>query len=226
MYLILIGCEYAGTTTLANAINEWTNESLGTEFKLIHDHFKLPDTKPHGPELTADDIAAFQRLSPRLTEVIQRHNLYYHTPWASGSDENFMGIGLYFEELVYAPHYYGYGGRGEGGDRGVISRLLEQRILQFRPDAVLVLVEAAPDVIRKRMAASPHPYPVVPEEDVAHIIQRFEEEFENSLIRQSFRLDTSTATVAESVAEFAAKIQPYLTEGDLLRLSLQQGKAG
>jgi len=38
MYLILIGCEYAGTTTLAHAINEWTQESLGTEFKLIHDH--------------------------------------------------------------------------------------------------------------------------------------------------------------------------------------------
>ena len=225
MYLILIGCEYAGTTTLANAINEWTNESLGTEFKLIHDHYKLPDTKPHGVALTADDIAVFQRLSPRLTEVIQRHNLYYHTPWASGSDENFMGIGLYFEELVYAPHYYGYGGRGEEGDRGVISRLLEQRILQFRPDAVLILVEAAPDVIRQRMAKSPHPYPVVSEEDVEHIIQRFEEEFENSLIRQRFRLDTSTATVAESVTDFAAKIQPYLTTGDLLRQSLQRGIA-
>ena len=159
MYLILIGCEYAGTTTLAHAINEWTKESLGTEFKLIHDHFKLPDTKPHGLELTPDEIAAFQQLSPRLTEVIQRHNLYYHTPWASGSDENFMGIGLYFEELVYAPQYYGYGGRGDMGDRGVISRNLEQRILQFRPDAVLVLVEAAPDVIRKRMKESPHLLP-------------------------------------------------------------------
>ena len=226
MYLILIGCEYAGTTTLAHAINEWTKESLGTEFKLIHDHFKLPDTKPHGLELTPDEIAAFQRLSPRLTEVIQRHNLYYHTPWASGSDENFMGIGLYFEELVYAPHYYGYGGRGDMGDRGVISRNLEQRILQFRSDAVLVLVEAAPDVIRKRMEESPHLYPVVPAGDVEQIKQRFEEEFENSLIKHKFRLDTSTATVAESVAEFAAKIQPYLTEGDLLRLALRKGMAG
>ncbi len=226
MYLILIGCEYAGTTTLAHAINEWTKESLGTEFKLIHDHFKLPDTKPHGLELTPGEIAAFQQVSPRLTEVIQRHNLYYHTPWASGSDENFMGIGLYFEELVYAPQYYGYGGRGDMGDRGVISRNLEQRILQFRSDAVLVLVEAAPDVIRKRMKESPHSYPVVPAGDVEHIKQRFEDEYENSLIRQKIRLDTSIATVAESVAEFAAKIQPYLTEGDLLRLALRKGMAG
>ena len=224
MYLILIGCEYAGTTTLANAINEWTKESLGAEFKLIHDHYKLPDTKPHGPELTAEDIATFQQLSPRLTEVIQRHNLYYHTPWASGSEDNFMGIGLYFEELVYAPKYYGYGGRGQEGDRSKISRLLEQRILHFRPDAVLILVEAAPDVIRKRMAESPHPYPVVPEEDVEHILQRFEEEYENSLIQQKFTLDTSTDSVAETVAEFAVKIQPYLTQSDLLRQALRQRK--
>ncbi|MXZ19455.1 MAG: hypothetical protein F4Y84_02365 [Caldilineaceae bacterium SB0665_bin_25] len=226
MYLILIGCEYAGTTTLAHAINDWTKENLGTEFKLIHDHYKLPDTKPHGPELTPDDIAAFQQLSPRLTEVIQRHNLYYHTPWASGSNENFMGIGLYFEELVYAPKYYGYGGRGQDGDRTVISRNLEQRILQFRPDAVLILVEAAPDVIRQRMAESPHPYPVVPEADVEQIIQRFEEEYDHSLIRQKFKLDTSTASVAETAAEFAASIQPYLSESELLRLALRQGKAG
>ncbi|MXY95746.1 MAG: hypothetical protein F4047_05200 [Caldilineaceae bacterium SB0670_bin_27] len=226
MYLILIGCEYAGTTTLAHAINDWTKESLGTEFKLIHDHNKLPDTKPHGPELTPEDIAAFQQLSPRLTEVIQRHNLYYHTPWASGSVENFMGIGLYFDELIYGPTYYGYGGRGQDGDRTVISRNLEQRILQFRPDAVLILVEAAPDVIRKRMAESPHPYPVVPAGDAEQIIQRFEDEYTNSLIRQKFKLDTSTATVAESVAEFADSIQPYLTESELLRLALRQQKAG
>ena len=43
MYLILTGCEYAGTTTLAHAINEWMQASMGAEFKLIHDHFKLPE---------------------------------------------------------------------------------------------------------------------------------------------------------------------------------------
>ena len=226
MYLILTGCEYAGTTTLAHAINEWTKASLGTEFKLIHDHNKLPDTKPHGAALTADEIAAFQRLSPRLTEVIQRHNLYYHTPWQSGSDDNFLGIGLYIEELVYAPLYYGYGGQGDLGDRGLIARMLEQRIVQLRPDAVLILVQASPAVIRKRMVEDPHPYPVVPEGDVENIIQRFEEEYENSLLRHKFKLDTSAATVTETVAEFADKIQPYLTESDLLRLALRRGRTG
>ena len=224
MYLILAGCEYAGTTTLAHAINEWMQETMGTEFKLIHDHFKLPDTKPHGPDLTPDEIAAFQRLSPRLTEVIQRHNLYYHTPWDSGSSEPFMGIGLYFEELVYAPLFYGYGGDGEMGDRREISGMLEQRITRFRPDAVLIFVHARPEVIRKRMEENPHSYPVVPAGDVEHIMRRFAEEYDNSLIRQKFSLDTSDATVAESVAEFADKIQRYLTEDDLLALG--QGKTG
>jgi len=46
MRLILIGCEYSGTTTLAHAINEWTKETMDKEFTLIHDHFKLPDTSP------------------------------------------------------------------------------------------------------------------------------------------------------------------------------------
>ena len=72
MRLILIGCEYAGTTTLANAINEWTQKTLGKEFSLIHDHFKLPDSKPHGPALTDAEVAQFQALSPRMTEVVQR----------------------------------------------------------------------------------------------------------------------------------------------------------
>ena len=87
MRLILIGCEYSGTTTLAHAINEWTKETMDKEFTLIHDHFKLPDTKPHGPELTDEEIAQFDALSPRLTEVIMRHNLYYHTPAESAGPE-------------------------------------------------------------------------------------------------------------------------------------------
>lgn len=226
MYLILIGCEYAGTTTLAHAINDWSKASLGTDFRLIHDHYKLPDTKPHGPDLTPDEIAAFQRLSPRLTEVIQRHNLYYHTPWQSGSDENFMGVGLYFEELVYAPRYYGYGAEGGLGDRRLISRMLEQRITRFRPDAVLILVQASPGVIRKRMADNPHSYPVVPDADVEQIIEQFAQEYEKSLIGHKFTLDTSSSTVEETVAEFAGKIQPYLTQSDLLRLALRQGRTG
>jgi len=221
MRLIIAGCEYSGTTTLAEGIGKWAEATLGSNSG-SHDHFKGPPEK----NLTAEEEAQFAALKPRLLEMFQRYQIEYHLQPGFYTYPDHVMVGMHLEDAVYAPLYYGYGGRGQDGDRTVISRMLEQRILQFRPDAVLILVEAAPDVIRKRMAASPHPYPVVPEADVEHILQRFEEEFANSLIRRKFKLDTSTATVAESVADFAASIQPYLSESELLRLALRQGKAG
>ena len=219
MRLILIGCEYSGTTTLAHAINEWTKETMGKEFTLIHDHFKLPDTKPHGPELTEEEIAQFDALSPRLTEVIMRHNLYYHTPAESASGEDFLGIGIHIEDGIYGPLYYGYGAPGGLGDRQTISQSLEKRILNFAPETVLVLVKAAPEVIAKRMKENPHKYPVVPERDIPDVLQKFEEAHQNSSIKNKITIDTSTATVDETIADFAEKIRPYLSESELTSLS-------
>jgi hypothetical protein len=218
MRLFLIGCEYSGTTTLAHAINEWTKETMDKEFTLIHDHFKLPDTKPHGPELTEEEIAQFDALSPRLTEVIMRHNLYYHTPAKPSSGEDFLGIGIHIEEGIYGPLYYGYGGPGELGDRQTIAKSLEQRILNYAPETVLILVKASPAVIAKRMKENPHKYPVVPEQDIPDVLQKFEEAYQNSPIRSKITLDTSTATIDETVAEFAEKIRPHLTESELMKL--------
>ena len=218
MRLFLIGCEYSGTTTLAHAINEWTKETMDKEFTLIHDHFKLPDTKPHGPELTEEEIAQFDALSPRLTEVIMRHNLYYHTPATPSSGEDFLGIGIHIEEGIYGPLYYGYGGPGELGDRQTIAKGLEQRILNYAPETVLILVKASPEVIAKRMKENPHKYPVVPEQDIPDVLQKFEEAYQNSSIKHKITLDTSTATIDETVAEFAEKIRPHLTEAELMKL--------
>ena len=218
MRLFLIGCEYSGTTTLAHAINEWTKETMDKEFTLIHDHFKLPDTNPHGPALTEEEVAQFSALSPRLTEVIQRHNLYYHTPAQSSSGEDFLGIGIHIEDGIYGPLYYGYGGPGEMGDRQTIAKSLEQRILKFAPETVLILVKASPEVIAKRMKENSHKYPVVPEQDIADVLQKFEEAYQNSSMRSKITLDTSTATIDETVAEFAEKIRPHLTESELMKL--------
>ena len=218
MRLFLIGCEYSGTTTLAHAINEWTKETMDKEFTLIHDHFKLPDTKPHGPELTEEEIAQFDALSPRLTEVIMRHNLYYHTPAKPSSGEDFLGIGIHIEEGIYGPLYYGYGGPGELGDRQTIAKGLEQRILNYAPETVLILVKASPEVIAKRMKENPHKYPVVPEQDIPDVLQKFEEAYQNSSIKHKITLDTSTATIDETVAEFVEKIRPHLTEAELMKL--------
>ena len=63
MRLVIVGCEYSGTTTLAHAINDWATETMGVGFRLIHDHFKQPDTNPHGPALTEDELAQVQALS-------------------------------------------------------------------------------------------------------------------------------------------------------------------
>ena len=209
MRLILVGCEYAGTTTLANAINEWSKRTMNKEFSLIHDHFKLPDTKPHGPALTDKEVEQFTALSPRMKEVIQRHNLYYHTPAEGSSGDDFLGIGIHIDEAIYGPMYYGYGGPGQLGERRMISKSLEHRILKFAPETVLVLVKAFPEVIAKRMKETPHKYPLVQEEDIAHVLQRFEEAYQDSLIRSKLTLDTSTAMVDETVAQFAEEIQPY-----------------
>ena len=217
MRLLLAGCEYAGTTTLANAIDEWAQSEMGSGFRLIHDHFKLPDTQPHGPALTDEEIAQFQALSPRMVEVIQRHDLYYHTPAESGKSGNTLIIGLHFDEAVYGPLYYDYGHKGVMGDRQVIGRHLELRFMKHAPDTVLVHVKASPEVIRRRMKESPHKHPLVQEKDVEHVLERFEEEDFNPLLT-GFALDTSTATVEESIAEFAESIQPRLTLEDRLAM--------
>ena len=47
---------------------------------------------------------------------------------------------------------------------------------------------------------------------------RFEEEFEASLIQKRVILDTSTATVKETLYEFVEAYQPFYSNADLLRL--------
>ena len=54
MRLILTGCEYSGTTTLAHAINDWAEKVMGARFPLIHDHYKIPHVSGHPPNLTPE----------------------------------------------------------------------------------------------------------------------------------------------------------------------------
>ena len=73
MRLIIAGCEYSGTTTLANAIGEWAEQTLGGR-PGIHDHFKGPPEKG----LTAEEEAQFAALGPRPHEMFQRYQIEYH----------------------------------------------------------------------------------------------------------------------------------------------------
>ena len=220
MKLILAGCEYAGTTTLANAINDWTEQVMGNRIRNIHDHFKIPQTIGHSDPDYANEEEQRQylALSPKIMETAQRHNLYYHSPSESSSNEDRLVIGHHIDEAVYAPLYFGYGRTGENGDREVIAWQIEHKIKKFEPELVLILVKASPEVIARRMKEGAHPNAVVQEKDIELVLRRFQEEFGRSWVRSKFELDTSTATVDETITEFEAKMEPHFTRYDQIRI--------
>jgi len=238
----MMGCEYAGTTTLATmGISKWSKKVFGEGWG-AHDHGKKPHVSGHGSEWAPDrgflrplndedwphpdhpdrPITAlsdkeedlYMALSPRVAEFISRLNLHYHTPAVRDDSSSGGVIGHHFDDAIYGPLYWGYGGPGEpnGKDRSIYVRVIDSQIVEFAPQTVLVLVKASPDVIAKRMKENPHKRGVVQEKDIEYVLGRFEEEFKRSLIRHKISLDTSTATLDETVAEFAIKIEPYLTD--------------
>ena len=127
-------------------------------------------------------------------------------------------MGFHIEDAVYVPRYYGYGGKGEYGDRESLARHIEREIMELAPDTVLVLVKASPEVIKDRMRTSPHDRTVLKEEDVEEALELFEYHFRHSLLRNRITLDTSSSTVEETMREFTDQIGPYLTDSDRLRM--------
>jgi hypothetical protein len=224
MNLILIGCEYSGTSTLAVAINEWAVKHLGGRMA-HHDHWKMPHSSGHPPaetitNLTEEEQQQVLGMTPKLKELFSRYTLYYHTVSSRQGlgGPGGMLVGYYFEELVYGPMYFAYGGDGEPGDRRLEAQNVERRILQFLPNTVLVLLKASPRVIRARMKEAPHHNPLMRDKDVERVQRRFEEEYNRSALRHKITLDTSAATVGETLAEFFKKVEPFLTESDRLRM--------
>ena len=216
MKLILIGCEYAGTTTLAIAFHEHARAHLGIDLGSIHDHWKIPYTATHYPdEITEEEAELYLALSTRQKEAWQRHNLYYHTVAEHGTPEDQIIVGFYIEDTIYADLYYGYGGPGEAGDRaGKHAPSIEERVVRLAPETVLVHVTASPDVIRRRMREQPHRRPVVPDTDVELVLDRFAAAFAASQIANKLEIDTGTATVEESVHALAEGLEPFLTDRD------------
>jgi hypothetical protein len=227
MRLVLIGCEYSGTTTLANAIRDWAVEVLGERI-LLHDHGKIPHISGHPPHeteatlLTEEEKRQVLEASPRVKELLMRYSLYYHTPYYPRPEGGIV-VGHHVDDMVYGPLYFGYGGDGEPGDRSLVSRHIEQRLLEVAPETVLVLVKASPEAIAERMVATPHQYGVVRQEDIEHILRRFEEEYERSQIRNKIDLDTTVATVEETLAEFVQEVEPHLSQADRVRLVARRG---
>ena len=213
MRLILIGCEYAGKTTLANKITKWLKETTGGG-RTFHDHFTIPPS-----ELPEAEQAEFLRMSPQLQAMFQRYARDYHLNAPFYSDPDHLLVGFHIEEAVYAPLYYSYGG---SSNPSTAARSMDKRILEQAPDTVLILLKATPEVIAKRMRENPHQYGVLQEKDIEYVLQRFEEEHQRSLLFREFVLDTTSATVEETLAEFSARVDPHLTETDRLRMMTHQ----
>ena len=247
MHLVLIGCEYSGTTRLSWAITEWTTSVMGSPCG-FHDHWKIPHLN-HSPHQSWEGVeAAFAAwaegkgedptrmgfteeeqelllaLTPRQKEMWQRYHMEYHLSGSFYSEDHHNVVGMHIDEAVYAGLYYGYGGRGEYADRGQYARRIEKEMLELAPNTVLVLCQASPEVIRSRMQENPHERGLLQDKDVELVVQRFEEEYEHSLMTKKFTVDTGNQTIEESLAEFVEKYDEFISEANRLRMLVHRAK--
>ena len=241
---ILIGCEYSGTTTLARGINKWLGEVVGRQMLVIHDHWKIPNTSGHEPAdranlLTEEEMDQVLALSPKLKEMTQRHSLYYHLPSPPDhvsrvdgrgetvrSNEDWLFIGYHFDDSIYGQLYFEYGRPTDPADRIVVSRAVEHALLRNTPEAILVLLRASPDVIRRRMCENPHHRGVLQEKDIEHVSEWFDLEFRRSLLTRKMTLDTTSTTPEQTLAEFVDKVRPFLTDADRSRMTFHARRRG
>ena len=248
MNIILVGCEYSGTTTLAVAITYWAKEAVSADFG-FHDHWKVPHLghpKSDSPEhlqqmvsdwkegkgedptrsgFSAEEQDLFLALTPGQQEQYQRYHMYYHLSDDFYRYRHHNMVGMHIDEAVYAGLYYGYGGDGQYAEREVMARNLENIILEKAPNTVLILVKATPEVIRSRMKENPHYNGLVKDKDVEHVLGRFEEEFDRSIIKNKFTIDTNASTVEESLCDFVEKIDEFLTDSDRTDILVNKAKS-
>lgn len=201
MRVIAIGCEYTGKTTLLEGLMKWGDER-GVHHHL-DDHFTIPDRQ----FLKKDERDEMVRLHPVLKERFQRFQVVYHLRLINQYEHILLG-GFHIEEEVYGPLYY-YPGRPTPHPPSVYEA-------EMPPDTILVLLAARQDVIEKRMLEAPHDYPIVPKADVQKVLERFEQAYRTSWIRNKIRIDTSDLTPEQLLQRFLADSVPRLNTRDML----------
>ena len=239
MRLILTGIEYAGKRTLAVEISRWWAGQTGGEFRgppdlAFHDHFTVPHVvhamghEDH-KELSEKQMLA---LNPGLMEQYQRYQIVNKlTPGYVRMPDLFL-IDWFYSDAVYAPLYYGYGGPGQYADRTIMARRQEAEALALMPDFVLVLMEATPEEIRKRIGEAKSPFPrrhkdtLFQEKDTEAVLERFQRQYDVSLFSRKFTLETTDATVDETLGEFIEQVRAYITPEDRLRVISYGGSLG
>lgn len=202
MRLIVIGTEYTGKTALIDAVDAW-GKHVGIHFHL-DDHFSIPDQY----FLSDEDQRAMLNVPPTIMERFQRFQVYYHVGVLADHGDCLLG-GFHIEEAIYGPRYY-YPGKAFPP----YQRKIEEQ-LPF--DTILLLLTARPEVIRRRMEASRHPYPIVKPEDVEAVSEEFEKEYRLSWLDRRFTIDTSELSPEQLVSTFMRRVVPYLDTRDLLR---------
>ena len=227
MKILMIGCEYSGTTTLAIEITKWITKVVGGNIHgaiSFHDHMKLVEGGHVNPEgLKERDEKETQEhinFSPRHRQGYHHYMLAYHTAPGFFNDPHHLMTGMHIDDEIYGPKFKGYG-EDQSGTLRLLSRHFERDILSAGPDTVLVLVKASPDVIRNRMKKSPHKYPLIKDQDVETVLSQFEYHFKQSRVGSLGRkivLDTSELSASEALKEFVVKIEPHLTDEDRLRI--------
>jgi len=217
MRLIIIGCEYTGKTTLAARILQWIEENMGHPICAWHDHFVVPFAEGPEPDATeeANQILA---LKPKVLEKYSRYMITYHFNEAFYGDDHHLLVNWYYADAVYAPLYYGFGGKDEYADRQAMARDHDHIVTRLGPDTVLIHMKASAEVVRQRRAAGPHPRDILKDQDVETILKRFQEESDRSEIRRKFELDTTTATPDETFQQFLKLMEPHLSVADMLHM--------
>jgi len=181
------------------------------------DHWSVVGKKSHD-QLTNEDEAQILALRPTILEQLQRHNIWRHLHHGLFQNEDLLFINHYYADAVYAPLYYGYGTAGSFADRRDRARAWDSELLTSGPNITLVLVRADPQIVKDRLKDAPRASGILKSADIDHVINRFDEEYDHSLLPRKFLLDTSDSSPQSTFQTFIDNIQPFLTKHDRKRL--------
>ena len=205
MRLVLIGCEYVGKTTLADALEAW-GPTVGRKFHMDDSDFSIPDDR----HLNEEEQKALYELPRVLKERFMRFQIYYHLDVIKNWEDCILG-GWHIQEAVYGPRYC---------YPGVKTDYYFRRVEAYMPeDTVLVLMRAPADVIRSRMEAAPHKYPIVPASDVEDVQAEFEAQYQESRIVRKMTFESHGFPPEEVLNRFLEAVHPKLSTRDLLMMS-------
>jgi len=106
----------------------------------------------------------------------------------------------------------------------MIARKFDAEVNELMPDMIFVLMKASAETIKNRVKEGKSPFPnrhqhtYFDVKDTEIVLERFDEQFEKSLITNKFILDTTADTVDESLQQFKQQIKPFIFSKDRIRL--------